>query len=448
MRIGGRSAAWPIRRSDGPTRRSTSRSTNNARESTRPTLKPRLAAAVNRTPSAYHPSMDAPVTTPIRVGIAGAGFAAASHLDALRRLENVQIAGLLASSPERTQAAAERLRVPAAGSLHPLLDADVVHNCTPNDVHASITTAALDAGVHVLSEKPLGFDASEATTLARAAGEAGVVTGVCFNYRHFPLVQQMRSLLDQGGDGPIHLVHGAYLQDWLLRQDDWNWRLESARGGTSRATGDIGSHWIDLAQHVTGDVIASVTARLGTLFDERGRAPTGDRQTFAQGDGDGTPMPVDTEDMAVVLFKTQRDVLGSVTISQVSAGWKNHLLLEVDAGESSFVWDQEQPNDLRIGRRDGANRDVLRDPSQLRPEAARLAPLPAGHQEGWPDALRNLFIDFYGAVAAHQRGEEYEHTFASFDEAARVQATVEAVVRSSASGTLVDCDESVREVSV
>jgi predicted dehydrogenase len=323
-----------------------------------------------------------------------------------------------------------------------------VHNCTPNDVHASITEAALDAGVHVLSEKPLAYDASEAAKLARAAAEAGVVTGVCFNYRHFPLVQELRTLLASGGDGPIHLVHGAYLQDWLLKRDDWNWRLDSTRAGTSRATGDIGSHWIDLAQHVTGDVITSVSARLGTLFDERIQPAEGDRQTFAQGDGHGTAMPVDTEDMAVVLFTTQRGVLGSVTISQVSAGWKNHVLLEVDAGESSFVWDQEQPNDLRIGRRDGANRDVPRDPSQLHPDAARLAHFPAGHQEGWPDALRNLFIDFYAAVEAHRAGAAYEPTFASFDDAARVQATVEAVMRSSASGTWVDVDEIVREVSV
>jgi predicted dehydrogenase len=387
-------------------------------------------------------------SAPITVGIAGAGFAASSHLDALRRLGNVRVAGVLGSSPERTAAAAQRLGVDRIDSLDQLLEVDVVHNCTPNDVHAPITEAALDAGVHVLSEKPLGLDPSEAAKMARAAGTAGVVTGVCFNYRHFPLVQQMRGLLAQGDDGPIHLVHGAYLQDWLLRRDDWNWRLDSARAGTSRATGDIGSHWIDLAQHVTGDVITSVTARLGTLFDQRIQPQGGDRQTFAQGNGDGTAAPVDTEDMAVVLFMTQRGVLGSVTISQVSAGWKNHVLLEVDAGESSFVWDQESPNDLRIGRRDGANRDVPRDPSQLRPEAARLAHFPAGHQEGWPDALRNLFIDFYAAVEAHRAGEPYEPTFASFDDAARVQATVEAVVRSSTSGTWVEVDQIVREVSV
>jgi len=384
---------------------------------------------------------------PITVGIAGAGFAAGSHLDALRRLPNVRVTGVLASSRAHTVAAAERLGVDAIESVDQLLEADVVHNCTPNDVHASITHAALEAGVHVLSEKPLAYDATQAATLAKSAGDAGVVTGVCFNYRHFPLVQELRSLLASGGDGPVHLLHGAYLQDWLLRPDDWNWRLDSVRAGTSRATGDIGSHWIDLAQHVTGDVITSVTAHLGTLFEERIKPPEGDRQTFAQSDGTGTAMLVDTEDMAVVLFETQRGVLGSVTISQVSAGWKNHLVLEVDAGESSFVWDQEHPNGLRIGRRDGANRDVLRDPSQLRPEAARLAHFPAGHQEGWPDALRNLFIDFYGSVAAHRRGETYERTFASFDEAARVQATVEAVVRSGASGTWVAVDDIVQEVS-
>jgi predicted dehydrogenase len=384
----------------------------------------------------------------IRVGLVGAGFAASSHLDALRRLPNVAVAGMVASEPSRTRAAAERLGVEAMDSLPQLLDdVDAIHNCTPNDVHASVTEAAFDAGVHVLSEKPLGLDAAEATRLASAAHASALVTGVSFNYRHFPLVQEMRALLAEGGDGAVHLIHGAYLQDWLLRRDDWNWRLESARAGASRATGDIGSHWIDLAQHVTGDRIASVTARLGTLFDERLRPPEGDRQTFAQGGGRGVVVPVDTEDMAVVLFTTERGVVGSLTISQVSAGWKNHVLLEVDAGESSFVWDQEQPNTLRIGRRDGANRDVLRDPSQLRPEAAALAHFPGGHQEGWPDALRNLFVDFYAAFDARRRGDQYDATFASFADAARVQATVEAIVRSNTTRAWVDVDDIVREVS-
>ncbi|MDP9184984.1 MAG: Gfo/Idh/MocA family oxidoreductase, partial [Actinomycetota bacterium] len=314
-------------------------------------------------------------------------------------------------------------------------------------VHASVTDAALDSNVHVLSEKPLGLDAAEAARLAKAASEAEAVTGVCYTYRHFPLVQQMRGLLADGGDGPVHLVHGAYLQDWLLRRDDWNWRLDATRGGSSRATGDIGSHWLDLAQHVTGDSVTAVTARVGRLFDERIRPREGERETFGGGDGVGDPTLVDTEDLAVVLFRTAAGVLGSVTISQVSAGWKNHLVLEVDAAESSFVWDQEDPNRLRIGRRDGANRDVPRDPSQLRPEAAALAHFPAGHQEGWPDALRNLFEDFYANVIAYGRDESYEPTFASFADAARVQAAVQAVVRSDATGSWVAVDDVVREES-
>jgi predicted dehydrogenase len=293
----------------------------------------------------------------------------------------------------------------------------------------------------------LGLDAAEATRLADIAARAEAVTGVCFTYRHFPLVQQMRALVAGGDDGPVHLIHGAYLQDWLLRRDDWNWRVDSSRGGASRATADIGSHWFDLLRHVTGDAVAAVTARLGRIFEERVRSADGDRATFARGDGGGDSAVVDTEDLAVVLFRTVAGVIGSLTVSQVSAGWKNHLVLEVDAAESSYVWDQEEPNRLRIGRREEPNREVLRDPSTLLPAAARLVHLPGGHQEGWPDAMRNLLEDFYGAVDARRRGEAYEPTFASFGDAALVQATVEAVLRSDRSGSWVDVDDVVREVS-
>jgi predicted dehydrogenase len=384
------------------------------------------------------------MTSPVRVGIVGTGFAASAHLDALARVSGVAVEGVFGSTPERTKDAAARLHVDRAfASLDELLGSvDAVHDCTPNDVHAGVTLAALDAGVHVLSEKPLGIDAAEAAKLVAAASISDRVTGVCFVYRHFPLVQEMRALLAEGADGPIHLAHGAYLQDWLLRRDDWNWRLEPVRAGASRAMGDIGSHWIDLVQHVMGDLVTSVCAQLGRAHDTRIR-PEGERETFASGTGSGHPVPVDTEDMALVLFRTASGARGSVTISQVSAGWKNRLVLEVDAAEASFLWDQEDPNHLRIGRRDGANRDVLRDPSQLGPTAARLAHYPGGHQEGWPDALRNLFEDFYRAVAAGDGGR----TFASFDDAARVQAVVEAVLRSDASGVWIDVDDVLKEVS-
>ncbi|MGZ5297054.1 MAG: Gfo/Idh/MocA family protein, partial [Actinomycetota bacterium] len=373
--------------------------------------------------------------------IVGTGFAGTSHLDALRRLPNVRVAGVLGSRPDRTVEAAARLGVSRAfGSLDEILaDADVavVHNCTPNDVHAHVALAVLDAGKHLVSEKPLGIDAAEAAVLADRARGTDVVTAVCFNYRHFPLIQELRSLLASGADGAVHLIHGGYLQDWLLMEDDWNWRLDPAKAGAARAVGDVGSHWIDLVQHVTGTRVVAVCAQLDRLHDERLR-PTSEARTFEKGAGDSERVTVDTEDMATVMLRFSDGAMGACTISQVSAGRRNHLTLEVDAAEASFAWNQEEPNTLWIGRRDGANREVLRDPLLLSAEAAPLAHFPAGHQEGWPDSFRNLMIDAYAAVRANERGEPYMPTFATFEEAWHVARVVEAILRSDRIGGWVE----------
>jgi predicted dehydrogenase len=234
--------------------------------------------------------------------------------------------------------------------------------------------------------------------------------------------------------GPVHLVHGGYLQDWLLFPDDWNWRLDPRRGGASRAVADIGSHWLDLAQHVTGDRVTEVLAELVTVHPERKR-PAGEVETFArEGAEERTPVEIRSEDAGSVLLRFAGGARGAVTVSQVSAGWKNHLVIEVDAAEVSFVWDQEDPNRLRIGRRNEANQELPRDPGLLSPAAASLTNYPGGHQEGWPDALRNLFAEFYEAVLAHHEGREATSTFASFAEAHQIIRVVEAVVASHRSG--------------
>lgn len=373
--------------------------------------------------------------------IVGTGFAGTSHLDALRRLPNVRVTGVLGSRPERTAEAAARLGVSRSfGSLDEILadpDVAVVHNCTPNERHAEVALAVLDAGKHLVSEKPLGIDAAEAAMLADRARGSGSVGAVCFNYRHFPLIQELRSSLASRADGAVHLIHGGYLQDWLLLQDDWNWRLDSKQAGAARAVGDIGSHWIDLVQHVTGTRVAAVCAQLGRLYEERLR-PTAEAKTFEKGAGDAEPVTVDTEDMATVMLRFADGAMGACLVSQVSAGRRNHLTIEIDAAEASFAWDQEEPNTLWIGRRDGANRQVLRDPSLLSPGAAPLAHFPAGHQEGWPDSFRNLMIDVYAAVAANARGEPYTPTFATFDEGWYVARVVEAIVESDHSGGWVE----------
>ena len=385
----------------------------------------------------------------IGVGVIGTGFAATSHVEALRRVPEVELVALAGSSREKAENLAGTWGGGAAayGDYRELLAddrVDVVHDCTPNHLHADVNAAALTAGKHVLSEKPLALDASETADLVDAAADAGLVAGVCFNYRHFPLVRQLRALVASGESGPFHLVRGAYLQDWLLERTDWNWRLEREKAGASRAVGDIGSHWLDLAEHVTGDRVVAVCAELGTLHAERLR-PTGGVETFARADdGERTSVAIDTEDFASVLLRFAGGARGVLTVSQVTAGRKNRLLLELDAARSSFAWDQEEPNRLWIGRRDGPNAELPRDPSLLVPEAAALAHYPGGHQEGWPDALRNLFADFYGAVRAQIDGVDHHPFFATFADAHRTMRLVEAIVASDADGAWVEVGDEER----
>ena len=364
----------------------------------------------------------------------GTGFAGGSHVEALRRVPGVEVAALAGSSDARARAAADRMGVDAAtGDYRALLDdasIDAVHNCTPNDLHREITAAALDAGKHVLAEKPLAMDSGETADLVARAARAGVATGVCFNYRHYPLVAEARSMLADGRAGRPHLIRGAYLQDWLLEATDWNWRLQSGRSGASRAVGDIGSHWMDLVQHVTGRRIARLYARLGRLHDERIR-PAGPSRTFArEADAGGERVAVDTEDFAIVLFELDDGCPGVFTVSQVTPGRRNTVAFEIDAGPVSLAWDQEHPNELRIGRRDRPNEELPRDPALLSPAAAGLAHYPGGHQEGWPDGLKNLMLDFYATVAAHGRGEVRDSIVATFADAHRTTLAVEAVVES------------------
>lgn len=372
-----------------------------------------------------------------RVGVIGSGFAASSHIDALRRIPDVEITAIADDTAPRAEEAAERFGIArSSGDYRTLLSdpaVDAIHNCTPNHLHAEINAAALSAGKHLLAEKPLAMDSAETADLVRLAADSDSVSAVCFNYRYFPLPRQVRSWLRSGEFGEPHLIHGGYLQDWLLYETDWNWRLDSAKGGSSRAMGDIGSHWIDLAQFLTGRRITSVVAQLGRLHDERVR-PANAMETFALSTSAGERVAVDTEDMGSVLFTMEGGCLGAFTVSQVSPGRKNRLYFEIDTSGAAFAWDQEQPNTLWIGRRDRANEQLVRDASLLGPDAGRLVRFPGGHQEGWPDALRNLFVDFYGAVAARERGEGYEPSFASFANAHHITLLVEAILASDRHG--------------
>ena len=332
----------------------------------------------------------------LSAALVGTGFIAAVHVDALRRL-GVDVLGVVGSSPDR---AAEAGLGNVYGSLGELLQddrIDVVHLTTPNHLHYPQVKQALAAGKHVVCEKPLALTAAESRELVELADAAGVVHCTNFMARFYPLVQQARSLLHEGSLGEIWNVHGSYLQDWLLRPTDWNWRLEPERGGELRAIGDIGSHWLDLVQFVTGSRIVEVFADLQTVIPIR-RRPVGPVQTFAQTEGEGEDVAIATEDLAHVLLRFEGGARGAVVISQVSAGRKNMLSFELDGADAALAWNSERAEELWLGRRDRPNELLLRDPSLMKPAARETTTLPGGHAEGFAETFRELYRRVYRAV--------------------------------------------------
>jgi predicted dehydrogenase len=374
----------------------------------------------------------------IRVGVAGTGFAAAAHLDALRRLPDVEVVAVAGSDQGRAEQLATRYGIPSAYGDHAQLLADdrvqALHNCTVNRRHADLSLAALESSRHVLSEKPLAVDSEESARLMGSALRAesrGVVAAVCFNYRHYPVVAELRQLLAEGTYGRPHMVHGAYLQDWLLLDTDWNWRLEPGEGGVSRAIADIGTHWADLVQHVVGDPIVEVLADLGTLHTTRQRPARATASFVANGGGgECEATAIETEDFGSVLFRMRSGTRGAFTVSQTSAGRKNGLAIRIDASAASLEWNQEHPDRAWVGRRSEPNLELVRDAALLHGAAAEMVRLPGGHPEGWGDALTNAIADFHATIRAARTGAHHDRTIATFRDGHDRVALVEAIVAS------------------
>lgn len=371
----------------------------------------------------------------INVGIIGTGFIGPAHIEALRRLGNVAVVALCDSNQASADAHARQLHVPHAYSdvaaflRHP--DLHVVHNCTPNHLHEAINRQIIQAGKHVFSEKPLCMTLEEARALVRLAEEAGVAHGVSFVYRQFAMVQQAASMVRNGETGRLFAVQGSYLQDWMLEETDYNWRVEAGKGGASRAVADIGSHWCDTAQFITGRKIVEVMADLAIVWPTRkasqqGAATFGGQQQAAQYD----EKPVTTEDMGFVLLRFEDGAKGSFSVSQVAAGRKNRLSLEVSGSAASLAWDQETPQQMWIGHRRRANQILSDDPSLLNGDVAARARFPGGHIEGWPDAFRAMMAAFYQAVEKGRMPERGAADFATFHDGAQVMAVVEAILQS------------------
>lgn len=375
----------------------------------------------------------------IGMGIVGTGFIGPHHIEAVRRLGFVDVVAVAEMNDSLAKAKAQTLHVPKAyGSYEAMLDdpdVHVVHNATPNFLHFPVSAAVIAKGKHIVSDKPLALSAGEARTLRDMATKAGVVNAVTFGYRGNPLVQQMRQAIASGDIGTPRFVTGHYLQDWLLKDTDYSWRLEPDKGGKSSALGDIGSHWCDLAQHVTGLTITHVLGEVTTVVPRRKR-PKKAREAFSTASADEYELvDIQVEDLASVLLRFDNGAKGVFTAGQVHAGHKNDLVVEVSGTAQSIRWAQEDQNYLWLGHRDAPNQLLQKDPSLMMGEVRDYAHLPGGHQEAWPDAFCNLMRDIYGFIAAGKKATDSKPpAFATFEDGYRANVIVDAILESARAG--------------
>lgn len=345
----------------------------------------------------------------IRTAVIGTGFMGRVHLEALRRVENVDVVEIAATSPDKARAAAAGFNVlNATGDWRDVMadpSIDAVHVATPNVSHYEITKAALTAGKHVLCEKPLAMNVAQAQKLTDLVASKSLRGGLCHNLRYYPMVQQMRSMREGGAFGEILVVQGTYSQDWMLYESDWNWRVDPKVSGPSRVMADIGSHFFDMAEHVSGLKVTEVCSDL-QIFHPTRKQPKAGGDSFSGmlgSAGETVDTKVVTEDFGATLFRMGQNgknhARGTMTASQVSAGRKNGLVMEIYGTKGGASWSQERPEELWLGHRDAPNQILLKDPSLLDEKARGFADYPGGHAEGYPDTFKQLFRRFYASIA-------------------------------------------------
>ena len=377
----------------------------------------------------------------VRAAVIGTGFIGTVHVEQLRRI-GVDVRGVLGSTPERGASRAAALGV---GHAYPSLEAilddpeiDVVHVTSPNHLHVPQARAILAAGKHVVCEKPLAMTAVESAGLVEDAARSGRVNAVNFNIRFYPLHQHVRELVANGGLGDVRFMTGHYFQDWLFHTTDWNWRLDPDKGGALRAVGDIGSHWIDLIQFLSGLRINSVMADMATFVGLR-QEPTGPVETYAtERSSDTVTRPMSTEDVASILLRFDGGARGAVSVSQISAGRKNSLQWEIDGSDGAAAWDSETPDHLWLGHRDRPNEILLRDPALMGDAGRTASALPGGHVEGFGDTFGALFRAIYADVIAGRPSER--PPYATFADGHDEMLVNDAIAESAAAGRWVDVD--------
>lgn len=371
----------------------------------------------------------------IKAGIIGTGYIGISHIEAIRRIGFAELAAVADANVALAQKKADEFCIPRCYETIDALLADpdiqIIHNCTPNNLHASINEKVIRSGKHLFSEKPLARNSEESGMLVKCLEDhPDVVAAVNFNYRMNPLVQEIKSRIVRGDIGKVNLVHGSYLQDWLLYDTDYNWRLEPEICGISRCVADIGSHWMDAVQHVTGSRITKVCADLVTVIPVR-KKPKGQVETFSVSkDLEYEEKAIVTEDYGAILFQMENGAHGVFYVSEVSAGHGCALNFEIDGSKATLQWNQQTADQMWMGFRDQDNLTVMRNPNSLSPEAKAISYLAKGHPEGWNDAFKNNIYSFYQYIRSGKRLGTDPCTFATFQDADYIIRLTEAIVES------------------
>lgn len=371
-----------------------------------------------------------------RAAVVGGGFIGKVHVETLRRLPNVDVVALCDAQGGKAIAETLGLNAGYDDALEMLERErpDVLHICTPNHTHYPLTKLALERGIHVLCEKPFCTELTQAEELIALARDKGLGNAVNLHNRFYPMARQMRAMVAEEEIGRIFTVHGGYIQDWLLYDTDYSWRLLRSQVGPTRAVGDIGSHWLDLVEYVTGLRVTAVNAQFQTVHPTR-QKPLSRTETFRAAQGETQRVAIDTEDAAALLLRFENGAIGSAVISQVFAGKKNELTLSVSGSKKSLQWNSETAlNDLWIGCRDTANGLLTKDPGLLASSASVLSSYPGGHGEGFADAFKQGFIRFYAGLDTPDAAPDY----ATFQDGLRTMKLCQAVWESARSGAWID----------
>ena len=372
-----------------------------------------------------------------KAAVIGAGFIGAVHAEMLRRLGNVSVVALCDAVDADKKAASMHI-ANAYSDYKKMIDEqkpDAIHICTPNHTHYDIAKYAIEKGVNFICEKPFTTTVEQAKELVSLAREKKVVGAVNFHNRLYPMPNEMHQMIKKGEVGDLFSVHGGYIQDWLMYDTDYSWRLEKGQVGKTRAIADIGSHWMDLVEFVTGEKIGRVNAAFRTVYPVR-KKPMGKVETFQTlTDVSYEEIPIDTEDEAVVMFELEKGAIGTAIVSMVFAGKKNTTTLSIAGSKKSLEWSSESLNDLWIGHRDKPNEIMTKDASLMHKETAGLASYPSGHIEGFPDAFKNVFRQFYDSF-----DKEGDYEFARLEDGLREMILSDCIFESAMSKTWVDVE--------